>query len=425
MFVRSTNKQSAAPLQRPADGAAMRSHNFGLVLRQLMRDEMVNEAEQSRADLARVTGLARSTVSTIVSALIDSGLISEGPVSVSRGGRPPIALRVERDRKHLVGVELGASHATVVRTDLLGALQAQASADHPVQSDPAGAMALVARLVAEVCPPALRGRVLGVGLAVPSPLDPARPGLLSDRILPAWAGVRPGDRLVDLLGLPVFIENDANLGVLAESWWGSGVGLDDFAYIKVATGVGAGLFINGGIYRGASGLAGEIGHTAIDPAGPRCRCGLNGCLEAMIGSGALSERARQRLAAHPDSRLVADGLDLPQLIAAAQDDDSLAAPLIAEAGQHLGVAIANLLNLLNPGVVVLGGTLATAGETLLRPLRQAMARRSLFTSLASTQVRVSPLGDHAIALGAAGLVLHEALEEPERLLAPVHAAAAR
>jgi hypothetical protein len=120
---------------------------------------------------------------------------------------------------------------------------------------------------------------------------------------------------------------------------------------------------------------------------------------------------------HPDSDLLrrAQHFTAPHI----------AAPLIAEAGQHLGVAIANLLNLLNPGVVVLGGTLATAGETLLRPLRQAMARRSLFTSLASTQVRVSPLGDHAIALGAAGLVLHEALEEPERLLAPVHAAAAR
>lgn len=403
----------------------MRSHNVGLVLRHLVRDEMMGEGELSRADLARVTGLARSTVSTIVSELIEAGFVSEGPVTASRGGRPPIALRVERERRHLLGVELGASHVTLVRTDLLGALQAQVRADHPVQSDPQGAMALVAALVPEVCPPALRGRVLGLGLAVPSPLDPARPGLLSDRILPAWAGVRPGERLHALLDLPISVENDANLGVLAESWWGAGVGLDDFAYIKVATGVGAGLFINGGIYRGASGLAGEIGHTAIDPAGPRCRCGLNGCLEAMIGSGALAERARQRLGAHPGSRLHAQALDLPRLIAAAQAHDCLAAPLIEQAGQHLGVAIANLLNLLNPGVVVLGGTLASAGEALLRPLRLAMADRSLFTSLAATEVLVSPLGDEAIALGAAGLVLQQALEAPERLLLSTQANAAR
>jgi predicted NBD/HSP70 family sugar kinase len=425
MFVRSTNKQSADLQQRPADGAAMRSHNVGLVLRQLVRDELVGAGELSRADLARVTGLARSTVSTIVSELIEAALVSEGPATASRGGRPPIALRVERDRYHIIGVELGASHVTVVRTDLLGGLLGQASADHPVQSDPEGSIRLVAQLVEAVCPAPLRGRVLGLGLAVPSPLDPARPGLLSDRILPAWAGVQPGERLHALLNMPIFMENDANLGVLAESWWGAGVGLDDFAYIKVATGVGAGLFINGAIYRGASGLAGEIGHTAIDPAGPRCRCGLNGCLEAMIGSGALAERARQSLASHPGTRLRAAALDLPSLIAAAHDGDPLAGPLIGRAGFDLGVAIANLLNLLNPGVVVLGGTLASAGEALLGPLRLAMADRSLFTSLASTAVLLSPLGDEAIALGAAGLVLQQALDAPERMLFAAQANAAR
>ena len=416
MFVRSTNKQSTDPLQRPAVAADMRSHNVSLLFRQLVRNEMAGTVENSRADLARVTGLARSTVTTIVSELIDARLVCEGPAATSRGGRPPIALQIQRDRYHLLGVELGASHATAVRTDLLGGLLAQARADFPVQSDPTGALNLVAQLIATISPADHQSRVLGLGLAVPSPLDPARPGLLSDRILPAWAGVRPGEYLQSQLQLPVYMENDANLGVLAESWWGAGVGLEDFAYIKVATGVGAGLFINGTIYRGATGLAGEIGHTAINPAGPRCRCGLYGCLEAMIGSGSLAERARASLAGHPASRLQASSLDLPSLIAAAQAGDCLAAPLIDRAGFDLGIAVANLLNLLNPGVVVLGGTLATAGETLLAPLRRALVDRALSTSLASTRVVVSPLGHDAIALGAAGLVLHQALEFPEQLM---------
>ena len=411
MFVRFQNKQSER--WRAADSSAMRAHNTSMLLHCLFAEEPI-----SRASLSRRLGLSRSTVSGIVGELLDAGLVEESHVAASRGGRPPIALKVCRDRLHLLGVELGASHVMVVRTNLQGELQETKGAAFPVQHDPEGALRLVERLLGEVADGEQGSAIAGVGLAVPSPLDPARPGLLSERILPAWQGVQPAARLTEALGLPVYMDNDANLGALAESRWGAGAGVSDFAYIKVATGVGAGLIIGGEIYRGAAGIAGEIGHTAIDPDGPQCRCGLSGCLEAMIGSQALAARARARLTAAGRTGIDDAALSLPSLIAAARDGDPLAAGLIEEAGHDLGVAIANLLNLLNPGVVVLGGTLASAGEMLLAPLRAAMRDRSLSTSLESTEVHTSPLGDRVVAIGAAALVLHHALRPPELLFLP-------
>jgi len=245
---------------------------------------------------------------------------------------------------------------------------------------------------------------VAIGLAVPSPLDPKRPGRLSERILPAWAGWRPAELLGSRTGLPVFMDNDANLGALAEHWWGAGQGVGELAYLKLGTGVGAGLIIDGEIYRGAFGIAGEIGHTAIDPNGPLCRCGLPGCLEAMVGAQSLVARAEETLE-HEVS-------DLADLLGAAEAGDVGAQALVADAGRYLGIAVANLINLVNPGMVVLGGRLPSAGELLFGPLRDAMQARALSTSWESAEVRSSLLGREAVALGAATLVLQAALADP-------------
>jgi len=244
--------------------------------------------------------------------------------------------------------------------------------------------------------------VVGIGIAVPCPLHPDRPDQLLPRILPAWADVRLSLHLEEVFGRPVFIDNDANLGALAEAWWGPGIGRGDVAFVKLDVGVGAGLLVDGEVYHGASGVAGEIGHTAIDPRGPLCRCGLSGCLEAMVGSDSL-------LGQYP-------GEDRPPSIAAlvdaAEGGDADADRLITSAGRNLGVALANLMNLLNPSVVVLSGPLTHAGERLLVPLRAAMTERALWTSVADVDLLISPLGPAGIARGAAALVLQTALERP-------------
>ena len=279
MFVRSGNKQRIPTRpQAAADANAMRAHNTSLLLHLIWHEE-----KPSRADLARDTGLSRSTVSAIVGELMELGVVEESHVEQSRGGRPPIALSIVEDHHHIFGVELGSSHITVVRMDLRGTVVDTRRQAFPVAEQPGPSLDRLCALMDELTA-AHPSPVLAIGLAVASPLDPARPGLLSERILPAWKGVQPAQVVEEHTGLPVFMDNDANMGALAESWWGAGQGVGDFAFIKVATGVGAGLIIDGRIYQGASGIAGEIGHTAIDPKGPRCRCGLYGCLEAMVGT---------------------------------------------------------------------------------------------------------------------------------------------
>ena len=194
-------------------------------------------------------------------------------------------------------------------------------------------------------------QVLGIGVAVPSPVDHDRPGELLPLVVPNWKGYNIATHLEAAFERPVFVDNDANLGALAELWWGSGTSTRDLAYIKVATGVGAGLIIDGRIFRGSAGIAGEIGHTSIDPNGPQCICGLKGCLTTFIGTPR-SERATNQLSANAPDRLPPASID--ELVSAALDGDPMSVDLIHYAGDRLGVGIANLLNLLNPKMVVIG-----------------------------------------------------------------------
>jgi predicted NBD/HSP70 family sugar kinase len=389
---------------RTAAPSQIRAINKGALLNLIWR-----ERQLSRSDLARHTGLSRSTVSVIVDELLGDDLVQESHVAESRGGRPPIVLRFSDERFFAVGIDMGASHVSAVRTDLRGERRARFTRSHDVQADPRGALDLLVRAVyAVVAGVGPEARCAGIGLAVPCPIDLDDPDALNERILPRWRGHRPGDALRAAFGVEVHMDNDANLGAVAERWWGAGREVDDFAYIKLGTGVGAGLFLNGALYRGARGLAGEIGHVSIDPNGPVCRCGLAGCLEAMIGTGHLLRRLRE--AEGPDAPSTVEGL-----VAAARRGEPVANRVVRDAGRYVGLATANLFNLFNPSRVVLGGSLATADDLLLEPLRQTLRERALHTSLADGDVVTSPLGQDDVAIGAATQVVQAALADPDRL----------
>lgn len=406
--------------QRPTDLHGLRARNQERVLRLLWQ-----ERELARAELARRTGLARSTISTIVQGLLDLGLVHESHRAASSGGRPATLLRFDDDRVLVAGLDMGATHLTVVVTNLRGRVLVRQDMEFDVSNQPRAALGAIERMVKR----SIRqiegeGTVIGLGSSVPCPVDPEDPNRLSQRILPAWAGVEFGAELRARTGLPVWIDNDANLGALAELRWGAGRGVEDFAWIKVATGVGAGLIIHGRIYGGAAGIAGEIGHTAVDPNGPICRCGLPGCLETMVGAPALEKRVADRIEAGEACELNEETVNLRAIVAAAVDGDPLCTSVLTEAGHHLGIAVANLLNLINPSRVVLGGTLSEAGEILLKPLRQAINERTLSSSAALAEVRSSPLNDASVALGGATLVIDALLTSPERFLPAVDAAGA-
>ena len=190
------------------------------------------------------------------------------------------------------------------------------------------------------------------------------------------------------------------------------MGIDDFAYLKVATGIGAGLMIDGEIYRGATGVAGEIGHVAIDPRGPRGVCGNRGCLATFVGTRALVDRTRALLCDFPGSVLAGTVPDIRALEDAALADDPMALKVVREAARNLGIVIAGVLNLMNPGSVILGGSLARLGDRLIEPLTRAVAGRTLVASAAASEIRTSELGPRATALGAATHVLVAALANP-------------
>ena len=370
------------------------------------------ERRISRAEIARRAGLSRSTVSEIVDELLATGLVAEAGVGVSRGGRRPIVLEFQDDAGVILGVDMGGTHVSVVRTNLRNAVEAWHHRNHPVHADPKGTRALIK----ELCDAALAGvpreRLIGIGVALPSPFDPQHPERVSDLGMPSWKGRHGLDALLAPYGVPVRFDNDANLGALAEYWWGAARGVDDFTYIKVATGIGAGHFMGGEIRRGSIGVAGEIGHVSIDQHGPPCVCGNRGCLVTYVGTHALVARAKELRAEFPGSVLATGEPTIARIEQAALADDPLATQLVREAAEYLGVAVASLLNLNNPAVVILGAGLAILGERLLVPLRASALRRTFVSAVASTEIRASKLGEHTIAVGAATLLLDAALEDP-------------
>ena len=395
------------------DAQGMRARNATLLLNLIWKERQV-----SRADLARRTGLSPSTVSAIVGDLERSGLVQSTGEGLSRGGRRPTLLGFFDDAFFIIGVELGATHVLVTLTNLRGQVRIARQGAHAVQGDPDGALALVRSFIddclrAERVP---RRRLLGIGVAVPSPVHPATPGRLSPLILPAWSGFDVQAHLAGAYNVPVFVDNDANMGALAEGWWGAGRSGDDLTYIKVATGTGAGYVIHGEVYRGAGGTAGEIGHLAVDPSGPRCMCGLNGCLAMFIGSPAIRALARERMTGERGrTPTVAD------IVKSAKAGDPAARTIIDEVGHYLGIAVAGLVNLMNPAVVVFGGEITAVGDLLLDRLRETVRERTLSLSVNETRLVTSNLGEHAIAVGAATLVLQAALRDRALFPTPLSA----
>jgi glucokinase-like ROK family protein len=309
---------------------------------------------------------------------------------------------------------MGATHVAVVLTDLRGHVLAWEERLHPVRTDPEGTRALMLDLAEKCLAKGNVGRekLVGVGVALPCPVDPREPDRLSELVLPAWKGRSGFEVLEARLGVPVMTDNDANLGALAERWWGAGQGIDDFAFIKVATGVGSGHFIGGQIYRGATGTAGEIGHLAIDPHGARCVCGLRGCLTTLVGSQALVARATALARQSRKSALAKGPVTIPAIVDAALAGDAVGLKVVTEAAEHLGIAVAGMLNLLNPARVIVGGGMARLNELLLEPLRKTVRARTLVTSVHAAEIVTSALGTQDVAVGAATLALQEALADP-------------
>jgi predicted NBD/HSP70 family sugar kinase len=240
--------------------------------------------------------------------------------------------------------------------------------------------------------------VIGVAMGLPAPITQPGGVVASSNILPGWAGVQIAEEMADRLGMPVLTENDANLGALAESAWGAGAGFDQVAYIKAATGIGGGLVQDGHLFRGTTGTAGEIGHTTVAEDGPICRCGNRGCLELYAGGAALLSALHH---SHPDVET------LEQVVELGRAGHPACVRVLADAGRHIGVAIANLINLFNPRRIIVGGELSRAGDMLLDPMRLAAQRSAVQSAVEAVEIVPGVLGQRAEVLGGLALVLFE------------------
>jgi predicted NBD/HSP70 family sugar kinase len=383
-----------------------------------MLQTLLRHRRLSRAELSRSLGLSRATVATILAELESAGMVEQQAdigLESRRAmiGRPPLHVSLARDAAFAVGLDFGHRHVRAAVCDLGGGVIADRWAEIDVDTRPAASFDLAQRLANEALTDAEvdRSRLIGAGVGLAVPVDAATGTVHTDGILPAWAGVAPIAELEARLHMPVQVENDANAGAIGEHLFGAGRGHNDLIYLRLSAGIGVGLILGGQSYRGVAGVAGEIGHTRAVEHGLICRCGNRGCLETIAGPLAIADLlARSRRAP----------MSVAGLLDALRAGDRGVQRAIADAGVAVGNALASTINLLNPGLVIIGGELAEAGNVLLDPIRSAIHQSVVPPAAASVRVIAGALGERAEVLGAAAIRLSGA---PEALVSQLAQAA--
>jgi predicted NBD/HSP70 family sugar kinase len=363
----------------------------------------------SRTDLARLSGLSAATITGITADFIDIGLIFEKEEGDSSGGRRPILLAVNPRGGFTVGLKLTEENVIGALTDL----QATVIADHSSRlktRSPSNAIDTMANVVQELLQVGSieEDKLLGVGIGMAGIVHAAQ-GVLHHSPIFGWRDVPIKELLQERLGVPVYIDNDVNTLTLTEKWFGAGQGIDHFLTVTIGRGVGLGIVLNGQLYRGAYGGAGEFGHTVIDPDGPPCACGKRGCLETYT-----SDPGLLRLAAEAASRgeldVVVDTTDA--LIQLAEGGDLTVRAIYEQAGNVLGIGLANLINLLSPQLIIISGEGVRAREWIFDAIQNAIAENVMPGLEKGTEIRIDVWDDDAWARGAASLVLKELFESP-------------
>jgi predicted NBD/HSP70 family sugar kinase/biotin operon repressor len=354
----------------------------------------------TRASLSRVTGLSASAISDCVSSLRQSGLVAESPArtgNASGRGRRATVVSLVSDEGVVVGIDFGHAHVTAAVATTAGEVLERRADFLDVDHRPGAVMDVAAEL-ARTCVQAsghTMDEVLGIAAGIPGPLDIRTQVVRPPTILSDWVGLAPAAELAHRLGHPVSIGNDADMGALGEQAYGAARGLEDFLYVKASHGIGAGIVINGRAYRGATGIAGEIGHTQIPDAANWCRCGSRGCLETVVSISTVRRQLAHVLATH---QATLDEHGIPPL--SELSDNPAAARVLTEAGRTVGRVLADLVNCLNPSAVVLGGELGAAGEPFAAGIRESVARYAQPASARAAEVITGRLGAEAEVRGA-------------------------
>jgi glucokinase-like ROK family protein len=386
-------------------------------------DAVRNGAATTRPEVAHLTGLGRNVVTQRVSQLVSAGLLAEGMLGRSTGGRAPRELRFRAEAGAILVAELGATSIEVARSDLAGTLTQLHSEPADVTDGPEQVLTRVAQLfqkIVEDLPADIS--VWGVGLGLPGPVEFETGRPVSPPIMPGWDGYDVRGFFSSRFHAPVWVDNDVNVMALGELRGGLAAGHRDVVFVKVGSGIGAGLISRGALHRGAQGCAGDIGHMAVGDGALRCRCGQLGCLEAHAGGFALARDGYElgRSGASPLlAQVVAEGREVSAetVVHAAQRGDLAARELVTGSAHLVGEALARIVNFFNPSLILVGGGVASAGELYLAEVRRSVHTRSLPLATRSLRVEQSPLADCSGLRGAAFMVVDELLS-PAHLVAP-------
>jgi glucokinase-like ROK family protein len=376
----------------------------------------------SRLDLARQAGLSPASITAIVQRLMMKGLVVESEPTRSHLGRRPVPLEIRKDAAHLVGVDLGSFYLRIVITDINGNILDKFRTRTEMRQGRQRVLERTFQSIHQVIehstvsPTAIKG----IGIAHSGVIDSdaglvlsyPRPGQMAE-----WKNVPLREIFHKEFQIPCLLEDTVRTATTAEKCFGLGRDLNDFLYIDVGMGIGAGIFLDGKLYRGAGGRAGEFGHITVDENGPLCSCGNNGCLETVASCAAIIQAVRTAIEQGIDSKirdLAAGDLDkisIELIAQAAMENDSLAFRVLQKAASYIAIGLADLVNLLNPRVMIFGGALFRSVPKLLEdPLRRIIKQRSLEKSANEVQLKVSPLGSEAGALGASRLIAERLLD---------------
>jgi N-acetylglucosamine repressor len=381
----------------------MRAMNRSIIL-----NVIKTKGEIARAEIARQTGLSPATVTAITAELIEDDLVFEKAAGDSSGGRPPILLAVNPSGGYVVGIKLTETHAIGALTDLEANVITKKTILLESQ-EPSEVVCELALLSTELMVAAglPQTKLLGVGIGLAGIIDYAQ-GILRQSPFFSWRDLPLRSLLQAQLHVPVYVDNDVNTLTHAEKWFGSGQGIHNFLVITVGRGIGMGIVINGQFYRGASGGAGEFGHITIEHNGRACSCGKQGCLEALVSEPGLLQTAA--IAASNGHLPVVDTIE--EFLTLVEQENPTAVQILNDAGKLLGRAIANVVNVLNPKKIILGGEGVRLGDPFFQPMKDEIFNNATAVLTADLQIQVEPWGDDAWARGAASQVLRELFESP-------------
>ncbi|MGD6818035.1 ROK family transcriptional regulator [Metabacillus sp. 84] len=368
----------------------------------------------SRAEIAKKTKLTPPTVTNIANELLRAGLVVEGKQGPSSGGRKPIILKINSRSFFVAGVDVGVSKIRFAITDLEAkiVLQSTVPIHHSMTEE-----ALVGMMISELRKlikeaEISNDKLIGIGIGMHGIVNASKGVALFAPNL-HLKNIPLKQRLEEEFQTLVKVENDARAMALGESWFGNGAGAEDLICVNVGYGIGAGILMNNKLFRGRHGLAGEIGHTAADLNGPKCTCGNYGCLQTLAAHDGL-KRAAMREISFGRKTLITELIKGDEnqisgelLYRAALQGDELAIEIFRNAGRYLGTAITNLIHIMNPSKIIIGGGISKAGHFIMDPIREVVKQRALNDDAKETVIVESGLGDHAALIGSVTLILAE------------------